>query len=135
MSWDIFIQDMPPGLRSVQDWPDDFVPGPIGERQAIINAIKEVVPASYFSDPAWGTIEGPEYSIEVSLGEEKSLDSFAFHVHGGDMAAGVVAAILERLQLRAIDPGSDSGLFEPTTAEDSLRRWRVYRDRVIGPGN
>jgi hypothetical protein len=30
MSWDIFVQDLPPGIASVADIPDGFVPSPIG---------------------------------------------------------------------------------------------------------
>lgn len=131
MSWDIFVQDLPPGLSTVEDFPDDFVPGSIGRRSEIVAGIQGVVPDVDFTDPTWGRIEGPDYSIEVNLGDEDPVTSFAFHIHGGEMAAGVVADILDRLQLRAIDPQSDSGLFDEATAEESLRRWRAYRDQAI----
>jgi hypothetical protein len=48
------------------------------------------------------------------------------------MAAGVVADILDRIGCRAIDPGSDTGFFNPETAAQSLAAWRVYRLRVVG---
>ncbi len=131
MSWDIFVQDLPPGIRSVAEFPDDFAPRPIGTRSSIVEAITTVVPDVDFSDPAWGRIVGPDYSIEVSISAADPVQSFAFHVRGGDMAVGVVADILEQLGLQAIDPQSDSGLFDSTTAADSLRRWRAYRDQVV----
>jgi len=32
MSWDIFVQDIPPSITSIQDIPDDFQPSVIGAR-------------------------------------------------------------------------------------------------------
>ena len=52
------------------------------------------------------------------------------------MAAGVVADILDRLGLRAIDTGrDDGGFFDPAEAVASLQRWREYRNRVLGPSS
>ena len=134
VSWDIFIQDLPAGAGSVQDIPDDFRPGPIGRRSDLIRAIGEVVPSADFSDPSWGILHGDGFSIEVGVGSDETVDCIALFVRGGDIAAGVVADIIGRLGLRALDTGSGD-FFDPATAVESLRRWRAYRDRVIGhPG-
>lgn len=39
--------------------------------------------------------------------------------------------ILERLKLRAFDPGSATGIFDPATASESLARWREYRAQML----
>jgi hypothetical protein len=134
MSWDIFVQDIPKEVMSVADMPDDFRPKSVGARREIIEKIRAVVPAVDFADPTWGTIEGPGYSIEVNLGKKEEVDGFAFHIRGGDMAAFVVADILERLGLRAFDTGSDTGLFSiGPDGSAGQKRWRAYRDQVHGP--
>jgi hypothetical protein len=132
MSWDIYVQDLPAGIASTDDIPDDFRPGPLGSRTPLIAKIVEVVPGADFSDPSWGRIEGPGFSIEVNMGDSEECEGFAFHVRGDDVAAGVVADILERLGLQAIDPQSPTHLFSRETAAGSLAAWRAYRDRVIG---
>lgn len=135
MSWDIYVQDIPEGLKTVANMPDDFVPRPLGARHVIIEKIRETVPTANFSDPSWGMIEGPDFSIEVNLGKNEEVRSFAFHVRGGDLAAFVVADMLERLGLRAFDMSSDSGLF--SIGPDSSvgqKRWRAYRDRMMSRG-
>ncbi|HKB91973.1 MAG TPA: hypothetical protein VKC60_15765 [Opitutaceae bacterium] len=133
MSWDIFVQDIPRGLSRAEDLPDGFQSKPIGARSEIIQIIRAVVPTANFADPSWGTIDGPGYSIEVNLGNAEVLDSFAFHVHGGDMAAFVIADILERLDLRAFDTGSDTGLFSiGPDGSSGQKRWRAYRDQILG---
>jgi hypothetical protein len=132
VSWDIFVQDLPPESRSVSEIPDDFQPKPIGERRYVIATIERLFPEADFTDPGWGRIDSASYSIEVNLGESETLSSFAFHIRGNDEAAYVVAEILEALRLRAIDPGSETGIFElgPSSVE-SFRRWREYRNRVV----
>src|SRR5258705_12355997 len=123
--------DLPRGIGSVADIPDDFKPSTIAPRSVIVEAIAAAAPGVDFSDPAWGFIEADEYSIEVNIREADPVDSFAFHVRGGDAAVAVIADILRRLDLRAVDPQSDSGLFDRATAADSLGRWRTFRDQAI----
>src|SRR4029077_20037133 len=117
--------------KSLDDIPDDFQPRPLGSRSEVIRRILEVVPNADFSDPAWGMIDGPEFSIECNLGTGEEVRSFALHVRGGDAAAGLVADLLGRCGWRAFDPSSESGIFDPASAVEGLKRWRTYRDRVL----
>jgi hypothetical protein len=130
VSWDIFVQDLPPDAETVAEIPDDFRPAPLMARSALIERIRGVVPEADFGDPTWGRIEGPGLSIEDNIGDADPVRGFAFHVRGGDMAVGIVANVLERLGLRALDPGSGSGFFERDTAVASLTAWRNHREQV-----
>jgi hypothetical protein len=132
MSWDIFVQDIPPSITSVKEIPDNFSPAAIGRRPEIIGRILEVVPFADFSDPAWGRIYGSDFSIEVNMGDDDPVFGFAFHVRGGDIAAEVITDILLHLGLRAFDPTAPSGIFK--VGEDpviGLRRWREFRNSVL----
>ncbi|MBI2929309.1 MAG: hypothetical protein HYY24_26895 [Verrucomicrobia bacterium] len=132
MSWDIHVQDIPASAQSPADIPDDFRPQPLGRRSDIIARIREVLPHADFTDPSWGKIEGSDCSIEIGMGENELVQSFAFHVRGGDLAAFVVAGILQHLGFRAFDPCSDTGIFRPNAeAAEGLRKWRAYRDRTL----
>ena len=131
MSWDLFVQDLPAEAKTVRDIPPDFKPRLIGKRTDIITAIQAVVPIADFSNPSWGVIDGDGWSIEINIGDKEECRGFAFHIRGGDAAIGVVDAILKRLNLRAIAPGSDSGFFEPgPKAVQSFEKWRAYRDQI-----
>lgn len=135
MSYDVFVQDLPPEARSADEIPDDFVPGPIGTRTQVLAAIQEVAPAADASRPDWILIDGPDFALEVALGEEEELTEFAFHARGGADALAVIAAILTRLGLRALDPQAEGGLFAPgPDAAAAFARWRAYRDRVADRG-
>ncbi|MCB9856649.1 MAG: hypothetical protein H6818_13285 [Phycisphaerales bacterium] len=131
-TWDILVQDIPPGTTSVDQMPPDFKSAPIGQRDDIIAGIQAVAPEVDFSDPTWGIIRGDGYTIEINIGEEPVTSDFAFHVRGDDEAADVISRILQRLELRAYDPQSISGIFKPgEEAVESLRTWRnIHEDAV-----
>lgn len=131
MSFDIFVQDIPTEIRSVEDIPDDFHPGPIGPRSRILAAIEKVAPEVKFARPEWGTIEAEGYSIEVNLSMEDPVMGFAFHLRRGEGGLFLVADILAELGLRAFAPGTESGLFEVDRAAEAFSRWRAYRNRVV----
>ena len=113
MTRDVFVQDLPQGIRSTEEIPDDFVPSAIGERAHLISTIKGIAPHAEFADPSWGVISKQgSYHIEVNLGGDELVEGFAFHVAGGSEADELIAQILISLGLRALDTASDSGLFE-----------------------
>ena len=117
MSRDIFVQDLPVGINSIDEIPDDFQPKSIGLRSNIISAIQSIVPDADFSDPSWGKlVHLPHYYIEVNLGQAEEVDSFALHVSGGDDAEQIISAILAKLHLQALDSASNSGLFQSNQA-------------------
>ena len=132
MSWDIFVFDMLRGAKAVEDIPADFKQAPISRRSDVIAGIRQVVPEADFSRPSWGSIEGDGWSIELNMGDEEECDGFAFHVRGGDAAVGVVAAILSHLDLRAVDSCTGDFFAAGPESLESFRKWRAYRDRVVG---
>ena len=131
MSWDVFVQDLPSNVKTVADIPGSFRPSLIGKRSEIIDRIIGIVPSADFSDPSWGLIDGQDWSIEVNLGQEEDCSSFALHVRGGDAAVGAVAAILRRLNLRAIDSQTGEFFVAGESAIESFQQWKSYRDQVI----
>ena len=133
MSWDIFVQDVPAGISSVADIPNDFRPGPIGPRSEIVAKLSALYPECTFADPSWGTLELPGCSIEFNLASGDILQSFAMHVRGDERAPVVVGHIIAALGVRALDPSSASGLFEtdPISRSESFARWKSFRSQVL----
>jgi hypothetical protein len=130
MSYDIFVQDIPRDAKSLEDVPADFEPAPLGKRSHIIEKIQRAIPEADFSDPAWGRIEGDDWSIEINMRKEEDCTGFTFHVRGTELALGVVEAILNSLHLRGIDPQARDFFVAGARATASFHRWRAYRDQV-----
>jgi hypothetical protein len=97
------------------------MPKPIGARRTVVAAILEVAPEVNLADPAWATIDGAGYSIEVNLGSEDPMTGFAFHLHGGEDGLFLVADIPAELGLGAFAPGTESGFFRIGSLQRSVR--------------
>lgn len=130
MSWDISIQDLPEDARTLEEIPDDYQPKPLGNRIEIIARIQEVLPGVDFSDPSWGMLDDPSFSIEFNMGSEELCTSFMLHVRGGGNAMTTITRLLNRLKLRGIDCQT-SGFFSPEAAEASFSEWKLFRDRAL----
>ncbi len=102
MSWDLFVQDWG-NVDSLSEIPGDFEPQSIGSRTEIIARIIEVEPSANFLDPAWGTLENDQFSIEFNMGETEEMTGFAMHVRGSNQAISCIKNILKHLGLRVAD--------------------------------
>jgi hypothetical protein len=131
MSWDIVVVDIPPHIKSVRDIPKGLITPSLGKRAEIIDKIKAIIPAANFPNPDWGLINGPGWSIEVRLGETKECSSFSLYLRGGDGAFRALVAILEGLNLRAIDCQTSEFFDAGKEGMESFEQWKEYRDRVL----
>lgn len=132
MSWDLFVMDLPQDLKTADALPPNWVPSPLPSREQIVHAILDIDPLADASDPSWVRVNGPDFSVEINISDKVPLTEFACHTRGADPAVGFIATLLDRLNLRALDASSESGLFAPATAAASQKRWREYRDQVVG---
>lgn len=129
MSWDILIQDLPDGVASVAEIPDNFEPAAIGSRSDLIAAICEVAPGSDFSDPSWGEFATSEFVVEFNMGGDEIVHSIMLQVRGGGAATEFISGLLARLGRRAIDCSAGE-FFHPATSSKSFADWQAFRDRV-----
>ena len=125
------MQDLPQGISSVEEIPDDFEPSSIGLRSRVGSTIRRLYPETIAESDAWLTLAISGCSLEVNLGDGEQLSGFSFHVRGGESAPVVIAHILRTLGLRALDPSSDTGLFDEEAASKSLAKWEAHRDAVL----
>lgn len=120
MSWDIFIQDLP-DVPSINDVPSTHRPRPIGDRSTIVARIREAVPFAEEQDADWIFIRQPglDISLQLHMDGASTVRYVVAHVHGGDMSAACIAAILRSLGLRAHDT-STGELFDGHSLDESL---------------
>jgi Peptidase family M20/M25/M40 len=83
----------------------------------------------FLTDPGWGKIRTLDCEIEIGMGNDEDVQSIVFHVYGGELAPGVVVAILRALQLRALDSATGE-IFNEAEAADSFMKWQKYRDKI-----
>ncbi|WP_326720685.1 MULTISPECIES: hypothetical protein [unclassified Streptomyces] len=132
MSWDVLLLRLPDDIASVQDIPNDYTPPPLGRQQDVLAAVSQAAPEADLSDPTWGELLGPTWSIELNIGEEDPVDSIMLHIRGsGDDVLTPVFRLAGALECKVLDC-SAGHLITP----QELSGWHAFqefRDRVIGP--
>ena len=122
VSWDLVIQNLPSGIRSVAEIPDEFEPVPLDlDRVELIETIRGVFPSVNADDPTWLVANDRSWSIEFNLGATDPIPSFALHVRSTQPPLGEIGRFLGRLGLQAIDPQADSGLCDAEAAAASAK--------------
>ena len=129
MSWDVFIQDLPAGARSIRDIPDEFRPRPLGSRSEVIGRIRSAFPDVDFSDPAWGRLQADGYSIDISTGDDDQTSGVTLHVRGSDDAVAAVVRLIDAVGGKAVDSWTGE-FFDQAVARHSIQRWRAYLEEI-----
>ena len=116
VSRDIFVQDLPPGIATLEEIPDDWMPRPLPFGHAeVVEAVRQLAPDADVSDPEWLRVSRPGVDVEVNVSTARPLQSFALHVRAANRsdADAFIEGLLRRLDVRAFDSESETGIFQP----------------------
>ncbi len=132
MSWDVLFVRLPPGTSSLGDLGTNFSPHPLATRRELVASIRQLVPEADFTDPAWGSFVGEDFTIAFDLATDP-VESMTLHVRGGPAAFGFVRELSAWLALPAIDGTTGDVIdFAAPDADRGFKAWRAYRDRIVG---
>ncbi len=133
MSWDVIFYNVPANISDPEKYYQQALPL-LGTKSDVISQLKKVFPDIKFSDPDWGYIQRPNFSIEFNFGKEDPLDFLGLRVLGNEAANEVVIAGIQAICVstswRAYD--TTTGLFIDFDNDPArgYRIWREYHDRV-----
>ncbi|MCT7351173.1 hypothetical protein N4P33_03180 [Streptomyces sp. 15-116A] len=133
MSWDVLLLRLPDDVASMGDLPGDFTPAPLGPAQDVLAALRRAVPEVDLTDPAWGELTGPGWSMELNIGTDDPVVTLMLHIRGGgDDVLVPVFRFAEALDCRVLDLAKG----DLATPEDTTgwHAFQAYRDHVIGRG-
>ncbi|MCX4539141.1 DUF4259 domain-containing protein [Streptomyces sp. NBC_01565] len=84
--------------------PRHYAPDPLGRRDDVRAAVTQACPEADLSDPAWGELSGPTWSVELNIGSEDPVDLIMLHTRGpgGDVLTDVLR-LAEALRCRVLD--------------------------------
>ncbi|MER5890518.1 hypothetical protein ABT160_42395 [Streptomyces sp. NPDC001941] len=132
MSWDVLLLRLPDECASVQDLPDGWMPPPLGHQHEVLAAVTHAAPAAGLTDPHWGELCGPGWSMELNIGPQDPVESVMLHIRGGGDVLACILDLAQALACKALDC-STGDLLTP----DNRSGWHAfqdYRDRATGPG-
>lgn len=129
MSWDVVLMSVPPEITENAKLDDDFS-SPLGAASAVLPLLKRVLPSADLSDPTWGILDGPDFSIEFNIGKDDPLRTIMLHVRGGEAALGPIQQLCEETGWRALDCGTGEFIDFSDDPAARLRNWQTYRDQM-----
>ncbi|MFC9157847.1 hypothetical protein ACFTT0_23035 [Streptomyces bauhiniae] len=131
MSWDVLLLRLPDEVTSMHELPDDYSPEPLGRQCDVLAAVTQAVPEVDLSDPTWGDLSGPTWSVELSIGSEDPVDSIMLHIRGsGDDVLAPVFRLAEALRCKVLDL-AEGDLIQPGQTS-GWHTFQQFRDGVIG---
>lgn len=135
MSWDVFIFEAPAHAKSIDELPKDFEPPALGAARDVRQRLLDNFQDIDLSDPAWGHLTGPTWSIELNIGADDPVDSTMLHVRGGgDDVLTVIAQIVASVGGRALDTSTGAFLTGDPAETDGWHGFQQYRDQVLHDG-
>lgn len=128
MSWDVIIFNLPDNVKTVLELTDESMT-PLGSRDYILSVISSVFPQADLSDPTWVVLDGDDYSIEFSLGQDEQLETLMLHVRGDIEAINAIENFCKATGWRAFDSSVGEFIdFTDPNRDRGIKRWQEYRD-------
>jgi hypothetical protein len=133
MSWDVLLLPLPAGINSIEELESfpELGKEPLGNREKVLVTLAAAEPTADLSDPSWGYLEGPGWSIELNIGDADPVDTIMLHVRGGGNIVPSILKLASALGCYALDGSSGDILWED--AAGSWADFRAYRDQVVNP--
>ncbi|MGW1029518.1 hypothetical protein ACWD4J_38550 [Streptomyces sp. NPDC002577] len=100
-------------------------------------ALRQAAPEADLSDPTWGELLGPGWSMELNIGSKDPVDSIMLHIRGsGDDVLNPVFRLATTLRCRVLDC-SEGDLITPqdTTGWHAFQEYRDHISGQLPPGH
>ena len=135
MSWDVHIFSPLADVRAADERTKESDFPPLGSASEVRRQLLETVPRLDLSDPTWGDLESPTWSIEVGLGSDDPVRSIMLVVRGtGDDVVAVIAKIANAVGGRVFDPVTGDYLTGGPADLTGWHAFQAFRDRAFGHG-
>ncbi|QRY34831.1 MULTISPECIES: hypothetical protein [unclassified Variovorax] len=132
MSWDVSLFKFSRRYSSVSEIASDESLVSLGSLTAVQTVVTSIFPDTDWSDPHWGIFSSKIGSIEFNVGKTDPVQSIGLHVRAGDEIVHGILLLCGNLECQAIDLSDGSFLEQSNDPARNLKRWREYRDQIVG---
>ena len=129
MSWDVMIFNLQNNIKSVSELTDDSVIS-LGSKNEVLSTIRHIFPQANFSDPTWVVLDGKDYSIEFSLGQDEQIEVLMLHVRGSVDALDAIERFCQINDWRAFDSATGDFINFDLKHDEGFKRWTEYRNFI-----
>lgn len=131
MSWDVLLHRAPDGA-TVAELPEGCALPPLGSPTEVRRTIRATLPQVDLSDPTWGVLHGPTWTIELLTGEEDPVTLLTLLVRGTGDDALVPIFDLARALDCAVEDTTEGRLLNGPEDTDGWHSFQNFRAQVFG---
>jgi len=132
MAWDVSLFKFSRRYGSVSEIASDEQLVNLGSLSEVQSTVTSIFPDTDWSDPHWGIFSSQVGSIEFNVGKEDPVQGVALHVRAGDEIVNGILLLCESFECQAIDLSDGSFLEQSDDPARNLKKWREYRDQIVG---
>lgn len=129
MSWDVILMQVPESVKSIKDITDD-VHFELGPRKNVVGLLKKTAPEISIPSEDFGWVDGEDFSIEVYIGNNETVDTIMLAVRGSDNAIRVIEKVCKGTGWRAYDTTTDRFIDFKENPSEGFKQWKAYRDAI-----
>lgn len=131
MSWDVLLHAAYEPPPPAGELPDDWRGEPLGSQAEVRAKISECLAEVDWSDPAWGTFDGDEYTYEFNTGDDEPCSSVMVHVRGGGPAVAPLLQLARRCHWYLLDTSSGEWMHHSESPEAGWLDFQAFRDQAL----
>ena len=109
----------------------DTKPPPLGDAGDVRSQITKVLPKVDWHDPAWGILEGSDWSIEFNHKKSGLSEYMMLHVRGGGDPLSAITAMCKSNGWVALDCSSGDLINLDAPSSKSWKEFQGYRDQIV----
>lgn len=103
---------------------------PLGDAEFVRTQISKSLPGVNWSDPAWGLLEGPGWSIEFNHQKSGITDSIMLHVRGSGDPISAIVSLCKDTDWVAFDVQSEALIDLKAPSDKSWKEFQGFRDTL-----
>jgi hypothetical protein len=131
MSWDVMLFKFKGVLPKSAEEIEEANMVPLGPSTQVREAISSTLPGVNWSDPFWGVVDGPGFSIEFNTGKEEPIKSIMLHVRGSGNAVPAIMAFAVPAGWSAFDCSTGEFLDPVKPSDEGWKKFQAYGDQMI----
>jgi hypothetical protein len=131
MSWDLIVMKCREPPPPVAELPTDFAPEVIGPATAIRDVINSAFPHVDWSNPVWGIYMAADYSLEFSLANIESVNTFSVYVRGTGDPITPLTQLAQQNGWYLLNMQIPEWLHLAQDQSASWRQFQAWRDRAL----
>lgn len=125
VSWDVVIMRAPQNVTTIDEMPHEESP-PLGSLSDVLDSLRSLFSAMNLSDPTWGILDGPDFSIEFNIGNDDPVSTIMLHVRGSEAALGPIQLLCRNMGCKALDTSEGDFIDFSGDAAAGLRDWQAF---------